>query len=154
MNKAMCFPKLVVLGLLLACSTAQYTHSQEQSRRPPKLIIDTDVAEGKEEEAKAEQPKEYNPLLASQNFKVGNYYYKKKNYDAAIQRYLDAIGFQPNLSDAYTALARAYEKNGNLSKAIQVFKEFVQKNPDSPRVAEFQMQAEKLEKKQSSPSKD
>jgi pentatricopeptide repeat protein len=154
MNMATHSSKLVIFGMLLAFSAVHYAHPQEQPQRPPKLIIDTDVAEGKEEEANVEQPKEYNPLLASQNLKVGNYYFKKRNYDAAIQRYLDAIGFQPNLSDAYTALARAYEKNGNLSKAIRVFKEFVQKNPDSPKVAEFQTQAEKLEKKQSQPSKD
>jgi pentatricopeptide repeat protein len=154
MNKATYLSKLVLFGVLLACSTLQDSHSQEQPRRTPRLIIDTDVAEGKEEESKAEQPKEYNPALASQNLKVGDYYFRKKNYDAAIERYLEAIGFQPSLSDAYTALARAYEKNGNLSKAIQVFKEFVQKNPDSPKVVEFQSQAEKLEKKQPLPSKN
>lgn len=136
--------------MLLACSLILNAFPQEQPRRRPELIVDTDVAEGKEEE-KVEQPKEYNPQLASQNLKVGNYYFKKKNYDAAIQRYIEAIGFQPNLSEAYSALARAYEKNGSLSKAIQAFKAFIQNNPDSPKVAEFQAQAEKLQKKQSPP---
>jgi len=154
MNKMMGSVKLLIFGMLLVCSTTHVMVSQEQPQRRPELIIDTDIAEGKEEETEVEEPKEYNPLLASQNLKVGNYYFKKKNYDAAIQRYLEAIGFQPNLSDAYTALARAYEKNGSLSKAIQVFREFIQKNPDSPKVAEFQAQAEKLERKQPSPPKN
>jgi len=154
MNKMTGFSRFIVLGLLAACSTTLSINTQAQSRRRPELIRDTDIAEGKEEETNVEELKEYDPILASQNLKVGNYYFKKKNYDAAIQRYLDAIASQPDLIDAYAALARAYEKNGNLSKAIQAFKEFIQKNPDSPKVADFKSEAEKLEKKQSPPSKD
>jgi len=154
MNKMTGFSRFIVLGLLAACSTTLSINTQAQSRRRPELIRDTDIAEGKEEETNVEELKEYDPILASQNLKVGNYYFKKKNYDAAIQRYLDAIASQPDLIDAYAALARAYEKNGNLSKAIQAFKVFIQKNPDSPKVADFKSEAEKLEKKQSPPSKD
>jgi len=155
MKKVMQLSKFALLSMLLAISTTVAVYTQTKSERKPALIRDTDIADQKDEdETKAEEPKEYNPRLASQNLKVGNYYYKQKNYDAAIQRYLEAIGFQPSLADAYTALARAYEKNGRLSKAIQAYKEFVQKNPESPKVAEFQEQAEKLEKMQAPPLKD
>jgi len=154
MNKMTGFSKFIVLGMLAAFSATLSINTQAQSRRRPELIRDTDIAEGKEEETNVEELKEYDPLLAAQNLKVGNYYFKKKNYDAAIQRYLDAIASQPDLIDAYAALARAYEKNGSPSKAIQVFKEFIQKNPDSPKVADFKTEAEKLEKKQSPPPKN
>jgi tetratricopeptide (TPR) repeat protein len=154
MKKALKLPEFALLVMIFAASAVISSYSQNQSQRRPALIRDTDVAEQKEEETGAEIPKEYNPQLASQNLKVGNYYFRQKNYDAAIQRYLEAIGFQPGLADAYEALARTYEKNGSLSKAIQVFKEFIQKNPESPKVAEFREQAERLEKRQPSSLKN
>jgi tetratricopeptide (TPR) repeat protein len=155
MKKALKLPRIALLGILFAISAFVPGYAQTQSQRRPALIRDTDVADQKEvEETKAEEPKEYNPELASQNLKVGNFYYKQKNYDAAIQRYLEAIGFQPGLADAYEALAQAYERNGSLSKAIQALREFIQKNPESPKVPEFREQAERLEKKLPPPLKN
>jgi pentatricopeptide repeat protein len=151
-KKMTTFSRFVIIAALFVVSTTSAGFFQVRSQRRPELIRDTEKSEETEEETEVEKPKEYNPLLASQNLKVGNYYFKKKNYDAAIQRYLDAIGFQPGLSDAYEALARAYERNGSLSKAIEVFKEFIRKNPESPKVAEFQAQADKLQKKQPAPA--
>jgi pentatricopeptide repeat protein len=143
------FIRLILFGGLFVFPTAVAGYSQVHPQRRPELIRDTDAAEGKaeEEEPEVEKPKELDPLRASQNLKIGNYYFKRKNYDAAIQRYQDAIGYQPDLTDAYEALARAYERNGNLSKAIDVFKEFIRKHPDSPKVTEFQARADKLAKR-------
>jgi hypothetical protein len=53
--------------------------AQPQVSRKPALIRDTDVAEGKED-AKEIKVKEQNPALAEQNLKIGNFYYKQKNY--------------------------------------------------------------------------
>jgi len=132
----------------LSVSLSSWPAAAQQSppSRRPALIRDTDKAEGKEE-ADANQPKEFNPLLAAKNLKVGDFYFKKKNYIAAIQRYAEAIEYQPNLTEAYEALGRAYEKNGDPAKAVNTYKDFIQKNPDSPKVAEFRVKLAKLEKK-------
>ena len=119
--------------------------SQSRPPRKPELIIDTETADNPES-ADDTKPKEYNPLLASQNVNIGNFYFKRKNYGAAIQRYLAAMEYQPNSTDACEGLARAYEKNGDIPKAVSTYKNFVEKNPDSPKVAEFRTKAEKLEK--------
>jgi len=119
--------------------------SPPQSRKPA-LIRDTDTADGKDE-PDVNQPKELNPLLSEKSLKIGDFYYKKKNYVAAIQRYKEAIEYQPDHAEAYEALSRAYEKNGDQSKALDVYKDFIQKNPDSPKVAEFRAKLAKLEKK-------
>jgi tetratricopeptide (TPR) repeat protein len=119
--------------------------SQSQSQRKPELIRDTESADNSET-SKAPKPKEFNPLLASQNVDIGNFYFKKKNYDAAIQRYLLALEYDPKSVQACEALAKAYEKNGNIPKAVSTYKDFLQKNPDSPKIAEFRTKAEKLEK--------
>jgi outer membrane protein assembly factor BamD (BamD/ComL family) len=117
-----------------------------QNRRPPGLIRDTDTAEGKED-AEAVKPKEYNPVEAEKNLQVGNYYLKGKNYDAAIMRYLEALEYQPDFVKAFDALARAYEKNKQFDKAADVCRDFLRKNPDSPKAEDFKSLLKRLEKK-------
>ena len=117
-----------------------------QSRKPPALIRDTDTAEGKES-ADVPTTKEPNPVLSEQNLNIGNFYFKKKNYAAAIRRYLDAIEYQPDSIRAYDALTRAYEKNDQPDKAVAAYKQFIEKNPNSPKSPEFRTRLAKLEKK-------
>jgi tetratricopeptide (TPR) repeat protein len=136
--------RLVMAALVAILVSAPAVWSQARPNRPA-LIRDTDKAEGKDEAASKE--KSYNPMEAEKSVKVGNFYFKKKNYAAAIQRYLEALEYQPSLIVAYEALARAYEKNGNNEKALQVYRDCIQKNPSSTKVSEFQSRISRLEKK-------
>lgn len=138
----------VGICLLLGCAPSWWL-AAAQSQAPPKkpaLIRDTEKADEREE-APTEQPKELDPLLSEKNLKIGDFYFKKKNYFAAIERYKDAIGYQPDRAEAYEALSRAYAKNGDPDKALEVYRDFIQKNPDSPKVAEFRTKLAKLERK-------
>src|SRR5262245_28201128 len=119
------------LFVLAFSSLALDPMSRAQGRRPA-LIRDTDKAEGKDE-VEVSKEKTYNPLEAERSFRVGDFYLKKKNYTAAIQRYLEAIEYQPNLIKAYEALARAYEKSGKTDKALSIYRDLIQKNPDHPK---------------------
>jgi tetratricopeptide (TPR) repeat protein len=132
---------LMLTGILTAALPA---FPQSHTKKPA-LIRDTDTAEGKDE-AEAAKEKPFNPLEADRSLKIGDYYFKRKNYDAAIQRYMEALEYQPNRFDAYEALGRAYEKQGAPEKALRVYQDFVQKFPDSPRAKEFKEKAAKLEK--------
>lgn len=114
--------------------------------RKPALIRDTDTAEGKDD-AEPVKPKEYSPIEAEKSLQVGNYYFKGKNYDAAIMRYLEALEYQPDYVKAFDALARAYEKNKQFDKAAAVCRDFLRKNPNSPKAADFKSMLAKLEKK-------
>jgi outer membrane protein assembly factor BamD (BamD/ComL family) len=135
-----------ILTLWVGIFACQVQPAASQSTGPkPALIRDTDAAEGKDADS-AEAPKEPNPLLSEQNFNIGNFYYKKKNYSAAIRRYLDAIEYQPGSARACDALARAYEKNDQAEKAIAALKEFIEKNPNSPKLTDFKTRLAKLEK--------
>jgi tetratricopeptide (TPR) repeat protein len=109
----------------------------------PGLIRDTDVADGVETAPEIKGP---DPLLCEKNIKIGDFYYKKKNYVAAIRRYLDAIEYQTNSVRAYESLARAYEKNEEPDKAIAAYKQFIDNNPDSPKLPEFRAKLARLEK--------
>ena len=128
--------------MVLALAAA--VHGQQQPGRPG-LIRDTDAAEGRTE-ADPDKPKEFNPLEAERNFRVGDFYFKRKNYTAAIQRYLEAIEYQPNLVKAYEALTRAYERKGETEKARRVCLDFIQRNPNSPKKTEFESRLAKLAK--------
>jgi len=132
------------LMVILVTAVGGYTQSRPSK---PTLIRDTATAEGKEEADAKEKEKVLSPLEAEKNLKVGDFYFKKKNYSAAIQRYLQALQHQPNLIRAYESLGKAYEKNGEHSKALNVYKDFLQKYPDSPKAPDFQSRISDLEKK-------
>ena len=130
----------------------------------PSIIRDTDIAEGVGE-SEEPKPKERNPKLANDNIKVGNYYYKRKNYAGAILRYLTAIEYQPDSDNAYKSLVKAYEslveayesmdrtresleraeeQYGLISSAINAFTEFLRVNTDSEKNDVFTKMVGKL----------
>jgi outer membrane protein assembly factor BamD (BamD/ComL family) len=131
--------------VLLSFSLAALAVAQSGSSRKPELIRDT----GEEEEqksAKAQESKERNPMLAEENVGIGNFYFKRKNYIAAIDRYLLALEYQPDSIKAHEALGRAYEKNGDISKAVDLYTRFIEENPNSPKSKEFRAKVAKLQK--------
>jgi tetratricopeptide (TPR) repeat protein len=131
------------LALFLTAFASLGSSQQTPPRKPPALIRDTGVAEGKAE-PEAVIRKEYNPLLAERNLKVGDQYMKRRNYDAAISRYQDAIEYQPSLVAAYDALGRAFEKKGDKLKAIAVYQDFLKKYPDSSEAPKFKSRSDRL----------
>ena len=133
------FIKVVIAGIIagfVLFSTLVPAQDVPQAARKPVLIRDTDIADGKESEP--EPPKEPNPAKSKENLNIGNQYLKKRNYSAAISRYIEAIAWLENSIPAYEALARAYEKNGDITKAIQTLEAVIEKNPDSAKNKGFQ----------------
>ena len=153
-----------ILLLFLAVSFMPILPGFGQSGKPS-IIRDTDIAEGIDEKEES-KPKEYNPELAKDNIKVGNYYYKRKNYAGAILRYLTAIEYQPDSDKAYKSLVKAYEsivkkyesidptreslanaeaQYGLISAAINAFTEFLKVYPDSEKNEDFNKMIGELE---------
>ena len=140
----------ILVSLLLLFSGLPLT-SQNRPAPKPGLIRDTEVAEATDT---APDVKEPDPLLCEKNINIGDFYLKRKNYKAAIDRYLDAIAYQPDSARAFDSLARAYEKKNEPAKAIATYRKFISENPDSPRSPEFRAKLAKLEKKQTNSSAD
>jgi tetratricopeptide (TPR) repeat protein len=132
--------------LVLSLMVASMAFAGQGRPSKPALIRDTDTAEGKDV-PEVEKEKVYNPLMAEKAVKVGNYYFKRKNYSAAIQRYLEALEYQPERVEAFDALGRAYEKNGEITKAIEIYRDYAAKKPDAPKTREFRSRIAKLTKK-------
>jgi tetratricopeptide (TPR) repeat protein len=133
----------IVLG---ATALPVAASAQAPPQKPPALIRDTGIAEGKSD-ADTAKKKEYNPLMAQKSLNIGDQYFKGGNYVAAISRYQDAIEYQPNLVAAHASLGKAYEKRGEKDKALAVYKAFLKNYPDSPKAAEFRSWCARLEKK-------
>ena len=134
-----------LIGLMVLIGGFSASSLVLSQAKKPALIRDTEKAEGKEESEETKE-KPFNPHEAEKSLKIGDFYFKKKNYEAAIQRYLEAIQYQPTLVAGYEALGRAYERNGEGEKAATVYKDFIQKNPSSPRVTDFQSKIQRLTK--------
>lgn len=52
----------------------------------------------------------WNPHKAQKDIEVGDYYYKRENYNAAASRYQEALIYKPKDADATFKLAQALEK--------------------------------------------
>ena len=138
------FALICITGVLMFSALVQ---AQEiiQPARKPVLIRDTDIADGKNLEP--EPPKDPDPARSRENLNIGNTYLKRRNYPAAISRYIEAIAWQENSIPAHEALARAYERNGDFAKAIQTLEAVIEKNPDSSKNRGFQNRIAGLRKK-------
>jgi len=92
----------------------------------------------------------YNPYLAEKNVEVGTFYLKKKNYDAAIARFLDAIRYKPNHAKAHRLLAEAYDKKKERAKAVEYYTKYLEILPSAEdadkvrkRIAKLKTEIEK-----------
>jgi tetratricopeptide (TPR) repeat protein len=142
--------------VLLLLLSALPCPAQSQRSGKPELIRDTDIAEGKENQ-EAGEVLEPDPVLAEKSFNIGNFYYKNKNYTAAIQRYSDALAYRPNWEEAGKALDRAIrayqdeihdlEKDGNILEAVRKCRDFIKRYPDSPKLPDFRDKLFELEAK-------
>lgn len=89
------------------------------------LVVALVVLAGTPRAAAQEAGEFFSPYLAEKNVEVGTFYLKKKNYDAAIERFLDAIRYQSNHARAHRLLAEALEKKGEKADAIAYYEKYL-----------------------------
>jgi len=79
------------------------------------------------------KPKEFgfNPLEAERDVRIGNYYFKRKNYPAALSRYQEATKWNPNLAEAYLHIGETAEKMKDKATAKQAYGKYLELAPDS-----------------------
>src|ERR1700686_767262 len=73
----------------------------------------------------------FDPLHAQKRIEIGNFYLKKGNYDAAIDRFMDATRFQPKLAVSWKLLGEAFEKKHDNSDAIESYKKYLELFPNA-----------------------
>ncbi len=92
---------------------------------------------------KAPEPS-YDPYHAEKSIEVGVYYFKKGNYDAAIDRFQDAVRFKPDFARAYHLLGEAYEKKGDKAEAVKAYQKYLEILPSADDAKKVRKRIEKL----------
>jgi len=86
----------------------------------------------------------WDPHKAAKDIEVGDFYFKKKNYRAALERYKEALVYKPNDALAEFHLAQCFDKTGNSSEAITHYQEYLKILPHGPFAADAEKALEKL----------
>jgi tetratricopeptide (TPR) repeat protein len=91
----------------------------------------------------------WDPHKAAKDIEVGDYYFKRKNYRGALERYKDALVYKPNDAIANFRLAECEEKMGNSRDATQHYEAYLKILPEGPFAADAQKALERLQQKSS-----
>jgi tetratricopeptide (TPR) repeat protein len=85
------------------------------------------------EEDESMKPKEYsfNPLEAEKDVKVGDYYFKRGNYKAAISRFEEATHWNPSYAIAFLRLGESEEKLKDMKAAREAYAKYLELAPDA-----------------------
>ncbi len=86
----------------------------------------------------------YDPHRASKDIEVGDFYFKKKNYGAALERYRESLLYKPNDAFANLRMAQALEKLGRLDEAAEHYQEYLKILPNGPQAEEAKKALEKI----------
>jgi tetratricopeptide (TPR) repeat protein len=113
-------PLILVFFLVLLASSVRSFAQPPDEANPP-------------EEDESRAPKTYvlNPLESERNIKVGNYYWDKKNYRAALGRYQDATRYNPSSQEAFFKVGETEKKLKNKDAAKTAFQKVIRLAPDS-----------------------
>ena len=86
----------------------------------------------------------WDPHKAAKDIEVGDFYYKRKNYHAARDRYKDALIYKPDDAVANFRLAACLEKTGNPEEALTHYQEYLRILPHGPLAPDAEKALERL----------
>lgn len=131
---------LVALGALSFPLLGQ--NQKTAGRREP---AKQEEQEPPEEDANL-QVKEYsfNPLQASKELRVGNYYFKKGSYNAAASRFREATKWNSGLAEAWLRLGEACEKQKDTGAAREAWAKYLELEPAGKDATEIRKKLKSL----------
>ena len=86
----------------------------------------------------------WNPYRAMKDDEVGEFYFKRKSYRAALARYQDALLWKEKDAVANFRMAQCYEKLDQPDQAIPHYQEYLKILPEGPFAKEARKALEKL----------
>jgi tetratricopeptide (TPR) repeat protein len=86
----------------------------------------------------------WNPHKAAKDVEVGDFYFKRKNYRAALSRYREALLYKNNDAIAQFRLAQCLEKMDQPEEARVHYQEYLKILPHGPYAEDAQKALEKL----------
>jgi tetratricopeptide (TPR) repeat protein len=88
--------------------------------------------------------KPWNPHKAEKNVEVGDFYFKRKNYRAALDRYREALYYKYNDAVATFRMAVCQEKLGDTGEARKGYQDYLKILPEGPFAEEARRALERL----------
>ncbi len=104
-------------------------------------------------ESADDQPK-WDPLRAEKDIEVGQYYMKKGDVDAAIDRFQDATDAKPGYAVPFKYLGEAQEKKGLKKPAAKSYQRYLDLYPKAEDAEKIRKKIEKLYKEAEKEKKD
>jgi tetratricopeptide (TPR) repeat protein len=86
----------------------------------------------------------WNPYRAMKDDEVGDYYFKRKSYKAALARYQDALIWKEKDAVANFRMAQCYEKLDQPDQAIVHYQEYLKILPEGPFAKDAQKALQRL----------
>ncbi len=108
-------------------------------------VADLDVPENIETSG-VQEFHPWNPMKALKDIEVGDYYFKRKNYKAALDRYKEALYYKDNDAVASFRLAVCQEKIGDRAEAKKYYEQYLKILPEGPFAKEAHASLERLAK--------
>jgi tetratricopeptide (TPR) repeat protein len=90
----------------------------------------------------------WNPMRAMKDIEVGDYYFKRKNYKGAAERYKDALYYKDGDAVASYRLAVCQEKLGDKAEAKKHFEQYLKILPEGPFAKDAHASLDRLAKAQ------
>lgn len=88
--------------------------------------------------------KAWDPHKAAKDIEVGDFYFKRKNYRAALERYKEALIYKPNDAIANFKSGECQEKTGNPQEAVPYYEAYLKILPHGPLSADAQKALDRL----------
>jgi tetratricopeptide (TPR) repeat protein len=86
----------------------------------------------------------WDPLRAEKDIEVGQFYFKKGDLDAAIDRFQDAAASKPGFAIPYRYLGEAQEKKGQKREAIKSYQRYLDLYPHAEDAAKIRKKIDRL----------
>ncbi len=102
------------------------------------------ISDAEESASDVQEFHPWDPHKAAKNVEVGEFYFKRKNYRAALERYKEALIYKPNDAVANFRLAECSEKVGNPGEAVTHYQEYLKILPHGPFATEAQKALDRL----------
>ena len=131
--------RLAVVAIALATVLITPLPLRAQTQDPPKPKPNTDTAT----QNAPDQPM-WDPLRAEKDLEVGQYYMKKGDMDAAIDRFQDAALAKPGYAIPFRLLGEAQEKKGLKRDALKSYTRYLDLFPHAEDKEKIEKKIEKL----------
>lgn len=102
--------------------------------------------EDKPENSDVQEFHPWNPMKAMKDVEVGDFYFKRKNYRAALERYKEALYYKDNDAMASLRLAECQEKLGDKVEAKKYYEQYLKILPEGEFAKEAQAGLDRLGK--------